>query len=192
MRDTRLGGVGIGAAQFLHRHILVGDRLHHVRTCHEHIGRSAHHVREVRYRRRIDGPSGARTEYRRNLRYHARSQGVAQEYFRVPAEGNHALLDARTTRVVEPNDRCAVPHRKVHDLHDFFGESLRKRPAKDREVLREDVDESTVDLAVPGDHAITIELLRFEPEIGRAMDDEAVQFDERAFVQKKLESLAGR
>ena len=45
---------------------------------------------------------------------------------------------------------------------------------------------------MPGDHAIAIELLRFEPEIGRAMDDEAVQFDERAFVQKKLESLPGR
>jgi hypothetical protein len=56
--------------------------------------------------------------------------------------------------------------------------------------LREDVDESTVDAAVPGDDAVAVVLLILEAEVGRAMHDESIEFDKAAFVEEKIESLA--
>jgi hypothetical protein len=40
------------------------------------------------------------------------------------------------------------------------------------------------------DHAVAIELLRLEAEVRRAMDDEAIQLDKRALVEKKIEPFA--
>jgi hypothetical protein len=48
--DARFGRVGDGAAQFLLRHHLVGDGLHHVRAGDEHVGRILHHEDEVGHR----------------------------------------------------------------------------------------------------------------------------------------------
>ena len=47
--------MGLGAAQFLGRHDLVGDGLHHVRAGDEHVGRIADHEDEIGHGRRIDG-----------------------------------------------------------------------------------------------------------------------------------------
>ena len=41
-----------------------------------------------------------------------------------------------------------------------------------------------------GDDAVAVVLLRLEAEIVRAMNDESVELDERAFVEQELESLA--
>ncbi len=43
-----------------------------------------------------------------------------------------------------------------------------------------------------GDDAIAIELLRLKTEIGRAVDNKAVQLNEGALVQEELEALARR
>ena len=126
----------------------------------------------------------------RDLRHDARRQRVAQEDVGVAAERDDAFLDARAAGVVEADHRRAVPHREVHDLADLLGERLRQRAAEHREVLREDVDEPAVDAAVPGDDAVAVELLRLEPEVGGAVHDEAVELDERAFVEQQVEPLA--
>jgi hypothetical protein len=47
-----------------------------------------------------------------------------------------------------------------------------------------------VDGAVAGHHAVAEVLLVLEPEVGGAVDDEAVQLHERALVQEHVEPLA--
>ena len=69
---------------------------------------------------------------------------------------------------------------------------LGERAAEDGEVLREDVDEPAVDAAVAGDDAVAVGPLLGEPEVGGAVDDEAVELDEAALVEEQVEALARR
>ena len=93
-------------------------------------------------------------------------------------------------RIVETDHRRAISHREVHDLHDLLCEGLREGSTENGEILGEDVNEPPVDLSVPRDHAVAVELLRLETEVRRAMDDEAIQLHEGAFVEKKVEPFA--
>src|SRR5690606_19286003 len=65
------------------------------------------------------------------------------------------------------------------------------RPPEDREILRENVDEPTLDRAVPGHYPVAQILLVLDAEIGGPVDDEAVQLDQRALVERHSEALAG-
>jgi hypothetical protein len=134
--------------------------------------------------------AGTRSQYRRDLRDNPRRESIAQENLCVSAERDDALLNARTARVVETDHRRAVPHREIHDLHDLLGKRLRERASEHREILREDVNQPPVDLSVARDHAIAVEFLRLQPEVRRPMDDEAIQLDKRALVEKKIEPFA--
>ena len=142
------------AAELLLRHFLVRDRLQHVGAGHEHVARVLHHDDEVGDRRRVDGAAGARPHDRGNLRHDARGERVAEKDVGVAAEREHALLDARAARVVQPDDRRAELHREIHDLHDLRGVGFRGRSAEDGEVLREGEDLPAVDQAVAGDDAV--------------------------------------
>src|ERR1035437_7623077 len=145
--------VRLGAAELLHRDVLVRHRLHDVRARHEHERRAAHHEREVGDRRRVHGAARARAEDRRDLRNDAGRERVAQEDLGVAAEGNHALLNTRPAGVVETDHGRAVFHRQVHHLADLLGVRRAQRAAEHREVLREDVHETAVDTTEAGDHA---------------------------------------
>src|SRR5207249_9287740 len=61
-----------------------------------------------------------------------------------------------------------------------------------REVLREHVDEPAVDLAVPGDHAVSEDLPLLHAEVGAAMRLELVDLDERAGIEQHVDPLARR
>ncbi len=79
---------------------------------------------------------------------------------------------------------------EIHHLADLLGEGARERAAEDGEVLREEEDQAAVDLAVAGHDAIARDLLLFHPEVGAAMDDEAVGLGEGARVEQQLDALA--
>ena len=140
VRDAARLVVRHGAAELLFRHLLVRDGPDHVRAGHEHVARALDHDVEVGDRGRIDRAAGARPHDRGDLRDDAGRQRVAQEDVGVAAEREHAFLDARAARVVEPDDRRAHLHRQVHDLDDLGGVGFRERAAEDGEVLREGVD----------------------------------------------------
>ena len=182
--------VRVRAAELLHRHVLVRDRLHDVRARDEHVARLAHHVGEVGDRRRVHGAARARAEDRADLRHDARRQRVPQEDVGVAAERDDALLDARAARVVEADHRRAVSHREIHHLADLLGERFAQRAAEHGEVLREDVDEPAVDAAVARDDAVAVDALLLEPEVVRAVNHEAVELDEAALVEQQVEPLA--
>ena len=94
-----------------------------------------------------------------DLRHDARGERVAEEDVGVAAQRDDAFLDARAAGVVEADHRRAVAHREIHHLADLLGERLGERAAEHGEVLREDVDEPSVDAAVAGDDAVAEELL---------------------------------
>ena len=102
------------------RDVLVRDGLHHVRPGDEHVAHAADHEDEVGDRRGVHRAARAGAEDGGDLRDDARGQGVAEEDVGVAAERDDPLLDAGAARVVEADDRRAVPHREVHHLADLL------------------------------------------------------------------------
>ena len=190
MRHTALRVMGHCAAELLLGHHLVGDGLDDVRPGDEHVARLVHHDREVGDGRRVHGAAGARAHDGGDLRHDTGRQRVAEKDIGVAAERQHPLLDPRATRVVQPDDRRPRRHRQIHDLDDLGGVGLRQRPAKDGEILREDVDETTIDAAAPGDDTITRYDPVLHPEVAAPMGDELVHLVERAGVEEQIDPLA--
>ncbi len=191
MADAADGVVGHGAAQALLGDVLVGDRLDDVGAGDEHVAGGIHHEDEIGDGGRVDGAAGARPHDGGDLRHDARGQRVAQEDIGVAAQGQHTLLDACAAGIVETDDGRAVLHGMVHDLADFLGVGFRERAAEDGEVLREDVDQAGVDVAVAGDEAVAGDDLLIHAEVAAAMGDELVELFEGAFVEEQFDALAG-
>src|SRR5207247_10341421 len=57
---------------------------------------------------------------------------------------------------------------------------------------REHVPQASLDPSVPRHHAVAEILLVGEPEVGRAVRHEAVELDERAGIEQRVEALARR
>src|SRR3989454_4636082 len=95
-------------------------------------------------------------------------------------------------RSVEPDDGRAVLQGAVHHLADLLGVRFRQRAAEHREVLREHVHQPSLDPPVSRHHAVAQVLLVGEPEVHRAVRDEAIELDERARVEQRVEPLARR
>ncbi len=65
-----------------------------------------------------------------------------------------------------------------------------QRAAEDREVLREEIDETAVNPTPPGDHAIAERSVLGHAEVGGAVGDESIQLDERTGVEEEVEAFA--
>ena len=65
-----------------------------------------------------------------DLRHHARSQHVAQEDVGVAGQRNHALLDARAARIVEPDHRASVFIARSITLQTFSANAPDRLPPK--------------------------------------------------------------
>ena len=190
MGVARLGVVGPGAAEVLHRHVLAGDGLDDVGSGDEHRGGLVDHDREVGDGGGVDVAAGAVAHDHADLRDDARGVHVASEDLAVEAEGDHALLDARAGALVDADDRAAGLDGEVHHLGDLLAVDLAQRAAEDREVLAEDAHHAPVDLAVAGDDAVAVGPVLLQPERGRAVPRELVELDEGALVEEHLDALA--
>ena len=191
MGVARLGVVGAGAAELLHRDVLAGDGLDDVGAGDEHVGGAVDHDREVGDRGGVDVPAGAGAHDQRDLRDDAGGVHVAAEDLAVEAEGDHALLDAGAGALVDADDRAAGLDREVHDLGDLLAVDLAQRAAEDGEVLGEHAHLAAVDGAVAGDHAVAVGAVLLQPERRRAVPGQLVELDEGALVEEHLDPLAG-
>ena len=180
-----------GAAELLERDVLAGHRLHDVGPGDEHLAGLVDHDDEVGEGGGVDVTAGGRTHHQRDLRDDAGRVHVAPEDLAVEAEGDHALLDAGAAALVDPDDRAAVLHREVEDLHDLLAVDLTEAAAEDRDVLGEDRDGPPVDGAVPGDDAVAEGALGVHPEVAGPVPGELVELGEGARVQQGLDALAG-
>ncbi len=190
MHSARLGHVGVGAAQFLHRDVFAGDGLDHVRTGDEHLAGLVDHHHEVGQRGGVDVATGGGTHDQRDLRDDAGSQDVVAEDLAVQAERDHALLDAGARAVVDPDQRPAGLEGQLLHLDDLLAVDLAEAAAEHRGVLAEDADVAAVDGAVAGDDTVAERAVRLQPEVGAAVAGQCVEFDERSLVQQGVDALA--
>src|SRR5215472_14440649 len=191
MRDAALLIVRHRPAKFLLRDLLVRDGLNDVGPGHEHVRGLARHENKIGDRGWIDRAPRTRAHDGADLRNDAARKRVAQENVSVTGQRSNAFLDARAAGIVQTNHRRARAHRKVHDLTDFLCIGFRERTTKNSEILREDVDEASIDPPKTGHEAIAGGALLFEVEIHAAVADELVEFLESAFVQQEVDALAG-
>ena len=77
-------------------------------------------------------------------------------------------------------------------LQIFSANASRERAAEDGEVLREDEDLPPVDRPVAGDDAVAEGLRVVHPEVRLAVRDEAVELDERARVEERVDAARAR
>src|SRR5919198_4273424 len=191
MGDARLRVVGDRAPELLERRLLAGDRLDHVGPRDEHVRGLLDHEDEVRHGRGVDGAAGAGPHDYADLRDHAGALHVANEDVAVSAERHDALLDAGAPGVVEADHGAADLGRQIHDLAHLLGHHLAERAAEDGEVLREDADLATVDLAVARDHGVAPGPVPEHVEVGRSVPNERVELAERAGIEQLVDALAG-
>ena len=114
------------AAELFLGDFLMGDRLNDLRTGYKHVGSGLDHEHEVGDCRRVDSAAGTRAHDGRDLGHYARGEGVAKKNVGIAGERGDPLLDPRTTRVVEANNRRADLHREVHNLADLCCIGLRQ------------------------------------------------------------------
>ena len=108
-----------GTTQFVLRDVFVGDGLNHIRPRDEHVTGVRHHESEIGNGGGVNRPARARPHDGGNLRYHAAGQGVTQENIRVTGQRNHALLNAGTPGIIQPDDGRTHLQREVHHLADL-------------------------------------------------------------------------
>ena len=190
LRDARLRRVRRRAAELLEADLLAGHGLHHVGPGDEHVRRPLDHQHEVGHRRRVDRPAGRRAHDERDLRDHSRGLDVAPEDLRVARKRDHAFLNPRSARVVDPDHRAAVLRGHVHDLADLLGECLGQAPAEDREVLREDEDLAAENRSVAGHDRVPVRPPIHHPEERIAVPHVAVELDEGAWIEELLHPFA--
>ena len=190
MRNAGLRGVGRRPAELLEGHFLTGHRLHDVGTGDEHVRRPLDHEHEVGHRRRIDGPSRARTHDQAELRDHSRALDVPPEDLGVAGERDHALLDPSAPGVVDPDQGAAELRGEIHDLADLLGEDLAQGTSENREVLREGKHFPAEDRSVSGDNGIPVGTALEHSEARLAMSDVAVELEERTRIEQFLHPLA--
>ncbi len=78
--------------------------------------------------------------------------------------------------VIQADDWRAILHGVIHDFADLLGVSLGERTAKDREILREHVDQSPINLPVAGNNPVARNLLLVQAKICGAMRHKHIQF----------------
>jgi len=198
--DTRGGGViGDTATRRVHRRpaeffngdILMGHRFDNLGAGQEHVGIILHHDYEIGQGRRIDCSTGTRTEDCRDLRHHPRGHDIAQENLGIPGQTLDALLDPGAAGVVEADDRCAVFHRKVHDLADLFSEGFGQGATENGEILGKDIDDPPIDSTVAGDHTVTGKNRLVHAEITAAVRLEHIEFFKRTRIEQQFDPLPG-
>jgi hypothetical protein len=92
---------------------------------------------------------------------------------------------------LRPMTGAPFVHREVHDLADLAGVRPRQRAAEHGEVLREHVDERPSTRPWPVTRRRPRTFCFGHPEVGAAVGDEAVELDERARVEQRVDPLPG-
>src|SRR5215203_397812 len=189
---ARSGIVGGRATEVLEGDVLAGDTLYDVGARDEHVARLLDHEDEVRDRRRVYGTTRAGSDDHRDLGHYTRGEHVAVEDVGVAGQRDDTLLDARPSRVVDPDSGTTRRDGEIHDLADLLRVDFAQGTPEHGEVLGKDADLAPRNLTVARDDPIPEGPVLLQAEVVRAVHPVAVQLDERARVEQELDALAGR
>ena len=122
--DAGLEVVDRRATQLIKRDLLAGRRCDDVRTRHEHVRVLSCHDDEVGEGRLIHSATGAGTQDDRNLGNQARGLARLLEDAAVLGQGDDALLDTSTARILNTDDRNTHADAAVNQVDDLVAFNL--------------------------------------------------------------------
>ena len=184
------GLVDLGTAKVHGGNLFAGNGLHHARTRDEHLGGVFHHEDEVGNGRRIAGTACAGAKHHRNLGNEARGVGVALENFGIAVESVDAFFDTGSTAVIDANKRSAGLDRQIHGVANLLGMNGTEGSAVHGKILGTGIDQTAVDLAVAGHHAVSRKAFLFG-QVGGFGLLESTNLYEGALVEQVFDALAG-
>ncbi len=191
MRIPAHTGMHTRSAQVLRAHHLTQNRLHHIGTRDEHLRNVIHHEDKVRQCRRIHRPTGTRSQNHRQLRNHARSLRIAEENLPVTRQRVHTLLDTRSARIVDTDDRNPHLDGMVHNLRNLTRVHQSQRTACHRKILCINSNRFSVYGTGTDNDTISVENLLVHTEIFRLVLYKNIVFMERTLIQDTFDTLAG-
>ncbi len=183
-------GVRGGTAQLFCGDLLVCDSFDHIRAGHKHVRAVFDHKDKVGHGGGINGTTGTGPHDHADLWHDARGLDVALEDIAIARKAVDAFLNTRAAGIVDANDGRAILDRHVHDLANLLGVSGRNGTAQNGEVLREYIDEATVDRTPTCDNTVACRLLLLHTKVGTAVRDKHVELFKRALIQQKVHPLA--
>src|SRR2546428_1609230 len=93
--------------------------------------------------------------------------------------------------MVNPDNRDPSLQSQIHDLRDLSGEHFTQRTPENGEVVREQIDRSSVNLAMTRYNPVAENLFLRHAEVGGLVNHEPVHFYKTAGVHKCDNSLPG-
>ena len=181
-----------GAAHLLLGHVLARRRLHEVTAAERHRRRPLHHGHEVGESRDVRRACRAVPEHGRHLGHDpAQRHLLAEQGARSRERRSRRLLDARSSRVEQPHDGDAPPQRQLAHTGGLALPYRPHRPTHDREVVGHDRHRPALDLADPGDHAVSGEVVaaRLRQRRIHVVGQQRV-LHERPRIEEQIEALA--
>src|SRR3989441_3750978 len=191
VRDSALSVVESCASKLFEINVLIENGFDDVWSRYEHVARLVDHYCEICHCRGIHRASRARTHHSRYLRDHSRGKNVAKEYLSITTQADNPLLDSGPARIVNPDNRDPSLQSQIHDLRDLPSKHFTQRPRENGEVVREQIDRSSVNLAITRHNSVAENLLLGHAEVGGLMNHEPVHFHKTARVHKCDNPLPG-
>lgn len=191
MRVPAVGGVCLGATEFLVRDLFSGHRLDNVRPGNIHVAESIHHEHEIGDAGRVHRAARARTENHRYLRYNTGGKRVRAEYPGVPMERKHTLLDASSAGVVYLYEWRACLEGGLLRVRDAVRVHLTERTSQNGKILGRNVGTPPIDKSATADNPVTVESFIFQTEHRSAAAAETLVLGKTVLVEERLQPFAG-
>ena len=181
--------MGHSAAQLFLGYFFTGYGFNNRRTGNEHLGSFFYHVDEVGQGRAVNSAACGRSHDSGNLGDNTGRNGVVEEQLAVAAQSVDSFLDTGSAGVVHANARSAHLQGQSLNFGNLVGMHFAQGTAFNGEILREYINQATIDCAVTGGYAFTRQVFFLLAEVVAAMTDETVQFYERTFIQQSGNSF---
>src|SRR2546425_11071609 len=189
VRDSALSVVESCASKLFEINVLIENGFDDVWSRYEHVARLVDHYCEICHCRGIHRASRARTHHSRYLRDHSRGKDVAKEYLSITTQADNSFLDSGPARIVNPDNRDPSLEGEIHYFRHLPGEHFSEGASEDGEVVREQIDRSSVNLAITRYNPVAENLLLSHAEVGGLVNHEPVHFYKTAGVHKCDNSL---
>ena len=186
MGNPAFPGMHIRAAQFLHGHLFVNYRLHHVGACNEHFGNIPYHKDKVADSRRIASPAGARPQNHRDLRNYAGCLCMPEKHAAVAAQGRDPFFYSCAAAVIDADKRCFHFHGHILNPADFERVIFTQRPADYRKIFTGHEHQPAVYFSISRHYAVPWHTAFIQIKIINAGFHKTVHFHKSIFVKQYL------
>ena len=181
--------MGHSATQLFLGYFFTGNGFNNQRTSDEHLGGFFYHVDEVGQSRAVNSAACGRSHDSRNLGDNTGRNGVVEEQFAIAAQSVDSFLNTSSAGVVQTNAGSAHLQGQILNFGNLVGMHFTQGAAFNGEVLREYINQTTINSAVTSGYAFTRQFFLVLAEVGAAMTNEAIQFNKGTFIHQQCNSF---